>query len=75
MTPLLSVVVVDGDGNCLFCAVLLQVYGNTLAHAKARRRCLNYMEADAEHYRNFVAGSTPPPPKRMTTTMRATMRG
>jgi hypothetical protein len=27
----------------------LQVYGNALAHAKVRRRCLDYMEAEAEH--------------------------
>jgi hypothetical protein len=50
--------------------MLLQVYGNTLVHAKVRRRCLNYMEAEAKHYRDFVAGSTPPPPKTTTTTMK-----
>jgi hypothetical protein len=55
--------------------VLLQVYGDALAHAKVRRRCLNYMEAEAEHYRNFVAGSAPPPPKMATTAMRDTLRG
>ncbi len=59
--PPLDVAVVNEDGNCLFCVVLLQMYGNTLAHAKMRRRCLDYMEAVAEHYRNFVVGSAPPP--------------
>ncbi len=53
----------------------LQVYGDTLAHAEVRRRCLDYMEAYAKHYRNFVAGSAPPPLKTTTTTMRDTMRG
>jgi hypothetical protein len=33
------------------------------------------MEAEAEHYRNFVAGSAPPPPKTTTATMRDTTRG
>ncbi len=61
---------VDEDRNCLFRVVSLQVYGNASAHAKVRRRCLDYMEAVAEHYRNFVAGSAPPPPKTITTTMR-----
>jgi hypothetical protein len=55
--------------------MLLQVYSNALAHAKVRRRCLNYMEAEAEHYCDFVVGSAPPPPKTMTTTMRDTTRG
>ncbi len=73
--PPLDVAVVDKDGNCLFHVVLLQVYGNALAHAEVRRRCLNYMEAKTEHYRDFVAGSTPPPPKMTTTTMRDTTRG
>ena len=53
----------------------LQVYGNALAHTEVRRRCLDYMEAEAEHYRDFVAGFAPPPPKTMTTTMRDTTRG
>jgi hypothetical protein len=37
------------------------MYGDALAHAEVRRRCLDYMEAKAEHYRDFVAGSAPPP--------------
>ncbi len=73
--PPLNVAAVDKDGNCLFCVVLLQVYGNASAHTKVRRRCLDYMEAEAEHYRDFVAGSAPPPPKTMTTTMRDTTMG
>ncbi len=68
--PPLNVAAVDKDGNCLFRVVLLQVYGDALVHTEVRRRCLDYMEAKAEHYRNFVAGSAPPPPKTMTTTMK-----
>ncbi len=73
--PPLDVTVVDEDGNCLFRVVSLQVYGNASAHAEVRRRCLDYMEAKAKHYCNFVVGSAPPPPKTMTTTMRDTTRG
>jgi hypothetical protein len=73
--PPLEVAAVDKDRNCLFCIVLLQVYVNTLAQNKVRRRCLNYMEAKAEHYQDFVVGSAPPPPKTMTTTTRGTTRG
>ncbi len=68
--PPLDVAVVNKDGNCLFGVVSLQVYGAALVHAKVRRRCLNYMEAEAKHYRNFVAGSLPPPLKMTTTTMK-----
>ncbi len=39
--------------------MLLQVYGNVSAHAEVRRRRLDYMEAEAKHYRDFVAGSAP----------------
>ncbi len=68
--PPLNVAAVDKDGNCLFHVVLLQVYGNASAHAKVRRRCLDFLEAKAEHYRDFVAGSAPPPPKTTTTTVK-----
>jgi hypothetical protein len=73
--PPLDVAAVDEDGNCLFRVVSLQVYGDASAHAEVRRRCLDYMEAEAEHYRDFVAGSAPPPPKTTTTTIRDTTRG
>jgi hypothetical protein len=43
----LDVVAVEEDGNCHFRVVSLQVYGNELAHAEVRRRCLDYMEAEA----------------------------
>ncbi len=73
--PPLDVAAVDEDGNCLFHVVSLKVYGDKSVHTKVRRRCLDYMEAEVEHYRNFVAGSAPPPPKTTTTTMRDTTRG
>jgi hypothetical protein len=73
--PPLDVAAVDEDGNCLLRVVSLQVYSDALAHAEVRRRCLNYMEAEAEHYRDFVVGFAPPPPKTTTTTMRDITRG
>ncbi len=48
-TPPFDVVAVKENGNCLFRVVLLQVYGDASAHAEVRRRCLDYMEAEAEH--------------------------
>ncbi len=47
--PPLDVAAVDEDRNCLFRVVSLQVYGDASVHAKVRRRCLDYMEAEAEH--------------------------
>ncbi len=45
--PPLDVAAVDKDGNCLFRIVSLQVYGDASAHAEVRRRCLDYVEAEA----------------------------
>jgi hypothetical protein len=39
----LEVVEQEGDGNCLFRAVSLQVYGDTDSHMDVRRRCLDFM--------------------------------
>uniref|UniRef100_A0A7S3Q0Y1 OTU domain-containing protein n=1 Tax=Chaetoceros debilis TaxID=122233 RepID=A0A7S3Q0Y1_9STRA len=33
----------EGDGNCLFRAVSLQVYGDSDAHMDVRRRCMDFM--------------------------------
>lgn len=52
--PPLDVVPMDGDGNCLFRAVSLQVYGDVTMHMDVRRDCLDYMERDAGHFRDFV---------------------
>eukprot|EP00934_Nitzschia_sp_Nitz4_P000911 Nitzschia sp. Nitz4//scaffold44_size153857//76945//78900//NITZ4_002726-RA/size153857-augustus-gene-0.8-mRNA-1//1//CDS//3329552172//911//frame0 len=46
----------DGDGNCLFRAVSLQVYGDPSMHAQVRAQCLDYMERDREHFSQFVTG-------------------
>ena len=51
----LEMVEQEGDGNCLFRAVSLQVYGQSDNHAEVRERCLDYMAANEEHYSNFVA--------------------
>ncbi len=54
---------VNKDKNCLFRIVSIQVYGDALVHAEVRRRCLDYMEAKAKHYHDFVVGSAPPSAK------------
>ncbi|KAL9185647.1 hypothetical protein ACHAXT_003424 [Thalassiosira profunda] len=53
--PPLDVVAMDGDGNCLFRALALQVYGDPSMHAEVRRRILDFMEREADHFRDFVA--------------------
>ncbi len=52
--PSLDVVPMEGDGNCLFRAISLQVYGDCTMHMDVRRDCLDYMERDAKHFRDFV---------------------
>jgi hypothetical protein len=50
----LEMVEQEGDGNCLFRAVSLQVYGDSDSHMDVRKRCLDYMENDASHFSQFV---------------------
>jgi OTU-like cysteine protease len=51
----LEMVEQEGDGNCLFRAVSLQVYGNADNHAEVRERCMDFMARNEEHYSSFVA--------------------
>lgn len=52
----LHVVQVNGDGNCLFRSVAHQIYGDEELHEIVRDHCLNYMEADAIFFSQFVEG-------------------
>jgi len=45
-----------GDGNCLFRAISLQVYGDPSMHAEVRKQCMDHMERDQEHFSQFVTG-------------------
>eukprot|EP00536_Pseudo-nitzschia_multiseries_P002470 jgi/Psemu1/235714/estExt_Genewise1.C_330082 len=45
-----------GDGNCLFRAISLQVYGDPSMHAQVRKQCMDHMERDQEHFSQFVTG-------------------
>lgn len=51
----LEMVEQEGDGNCLFRAVSLQVYGQADNHGQVREQCMDFMARNAEHYANFVA--------------------
>jgi OTU-like cysteine protease len=51
----LEIVEQEGDGNCLFRAVSLQVYGSADNHGEVRERCMDFMARNEEHYSNFVA--------------------
>ncbi|KAG7345624.1 OTU-like cysteine protease [Nitzschia inconspicua] len=46
----------DGDGNCLFRAISLQVYGDASMHGDVRKKCMDFMERDREHFSMFVTG-------------------
>jgi len=45
-----------GDGNCLFRAISLQVYGDPAMHEDVRKQCMDFMERDQEHFSQFVTG-------------------
>lgn len=50
----LEMVPQEGDGNCLFRAVSLQVYGDSSNHADVRTQCLDFMARDPQHFGPFV---------------------
>jgi hypothetical protein len=52
----LEIVEQEGDGNCLFRAVSLQVYGDSSMHEDVRQQCLDFMARDVEHFGQFVVG-------------------
>ena len=53
--PPLDMVEMDGDGNCLFRAISLSVYGDATMHSQVRRSCMDFMDREADHFRSFVA--------------------
>lgn len=55
-TQNLIVFSVPGDGNCLFRSVAHQVYGDHNLHWLVREKCMDYMEADAQFFSQFVEG-------------------
>ena len=54
----LEIVEQAGDGNCLFRAISLQVYGDPNMHAEVRARCMDFMAVNEEHFGEFVTGET-----------------
>lgn len=50
----LEIVEQEGDGNCLFRAISLQVYGDASMHEEVRQRCLDFMARDKEHFSQFI---------------------
>ena len=55
----LEIVEQDGDGNCLFRAVGLQVYGDASMHGQVREQCLNFMAVNKEHFGQFMTSEEP----------------
>lgn len=48
----LEMVEQEGDGNCLFRAVSLQVYGDSSMHGEVRRKCLDFM-VSISHFQEY----------------------
>lgn len=44
----------EGDGNCFFRAVSLQVYGDATMHQEVRQRCCDFMANDQAHFEQFI---------------------
>lgn len=42
------------DGNCLFRSIADQIYGDQDMQDQVRERCMNYIEAERDHYSQFV---------------------
>ncbi|MBY0307588.1 MAG: hypothetical protein K2Q09_02500 [Phycisphaerales bacterium] len=53
----LRLVPVAGDGNCLFRAIALQVYGTAEAHVILRRRCMDFIENSRATFEPFTGAS------------------
>lgn len=53
--PSLEINPMAGDGNCLFRAISLQVYGSSDMHSTVRAQCLDFMEVEESHFKDFVA--------------------
>lgn len=51
----LELQLVEGDGNCLFRAVSLQIYGDPNMHNEVRRRCMDFMQGESEHFAKFIS--------------------
>jgi OTU domain-containing protein 5 len=42
------------DGNCLFRAIALQIYGDSSMHDDIRARCCDFMAQDPQHFGSFI---------------------
>jgi hypothetical protein len=42
------------DGNCLFRAVADQVYGDAELHVGTRQMCVDYIEAERDHFSQVI---------------------
>ena len=55
--PALEIIPMQGDGNCLFRAISLQVYGSEDMHSTVRTQCLDFMQGEETHFKDFVTES------------------
>lgn len=45
----------QGDGNCLFRSVSIQLFGDESWHDRVRADCVDFMRKDSRHFESFVA--------------------
>jgi len=53
-----KIIVMGDDGACMFRAVAHQVYGSQNDHDVVRKNCMNYIEKNEDHFRQYIAGET-----------------
>ena len=53
-----SVIRIEGDGNCLFRALSLIVYGSEMYHLKVRELLVNFVRSNADKFKGYVTNGT-----------------
>ena len=53
-----EVIVVDGDGNCMYISTCLGRFGNVEVHEELRRRTAEFVQSNRTHFQQFVPGES-----------------
>ncbi|MCQ2816642.1 MAG: hypothetical protein MJ252_05165 [archaeon] len=46
----------EGDGNCLFRSISIQIYGKEEYHEILREKCMDYIEEEKNYFQQFIEG-------------------
>ncbi|OQR93732.1 hypothetical protein THRCLA_12229 [Thraustotheca clavata] len=55
----LSLISIQGDGNCMFRAISHQIYGDEKYHSIVRNSCIDYMLEEKTYFEPYVVGDMP----------------